>query len=175
MNIKFRTADERDIQYVMKLEKEMYGEDYTQGTFRKYFSIFPEGFLLAEDRDVFEQDNKIVGFVVTIRLNDVKSIPYVHDPKDYHEKDGPIIYLSGFGVNKKYQEENVGVELYEQVIKLAKSLNIKKYVVICMENEPGDAYEISILKKLGFAKETIVDWEVAPGRVIKHEAWVKNV
>lgn len=166
---KFRQATKSDMDAVMALEREMYGEDYTRSTFESWLEAFSEGFILATKL------GKVIGFVVIARIDRVMAIPYVHNATDYFASDGDVFYLAGFGVKKEYQPREIGTKLYRQVIELARQLGIKKYVVLCNREDPEDAYETSVLTELGFSETEKLDWEVYPGKIKPHTAWVLDL
>ena len=164
MAIQLRQAQPSDLGGVIAVEKEMYGVDYTQGTFLRYFAVFPEGFVVAEDTSA-RGERRIIGFVVTIRLRTICAIPYVHDPAILHVPDGDVLYLSGFGVDSQFKPLGVGEMLYSRVLDIGKALGARHYVVICMEGDPTDEYEIGLVKRFSLHKDHVVDWEIAPGRL----------
>ncbi len=175
LSIRIRKAKEEDLSNIMEIEYGMYGEKDTFETFRKCFYVFPEGSLVAEDSDKVGEDMAplIIGFVVTELIDEIMAIPYIHDPTHYHKDNGKVMYLSGFGVRKKYQEKNIGIKLYEELILFGKRKNIELFELLCNEEDPEDTYEMSILKELNFIKNGCFDWEVSSSKIKPHTAWIK--
>jgi ribosomal protein S18 acetylase RimI-like enzyme len=173
MMVTLRTAIDLDVPNILDIEKEMYGEDYTKGTFEKCLNIFPQGFLVAEAEE--DGERQVVGFVVAERVSKVQAIPYVHEPKDFFDAKGNVLYLQGFGVKARYQKEGVGTKLYRELLRVAKDLGIGQFEVLCNEEDAEDRYEMSILRELHFRKHGRFDWEIYPGRIHVHTAWVKDI
>lgn len=174
MTISIRQATHSDIEKIKGIEEAMYGVSYTIETFTKCLQVFPQGFMVAE-KQLGDNEKLIVGFVATERLCSAKAIPYAHDPQKFHDSSGKVLYLSGFGVVLPYQKEDVGLLLYKALIDLSESLGIEIFEVLCNEKDPEDQYEMSILRRLNFSKGEVYDWEVFPGKIKPHMAWILRI
>jgi hypothetical protein len=65
--------------------------------------------------------------------------------------------------------------IYSAVIRLADAISASKIFVLCSSSGDCDAFERLILKHLKFKLYSSFDWEILPGKVVKHDAWIKIV
>jgi hypothetical protein len=172
-----RTAIVDDIEQVLEIEKSMYwsglqelwkkeAKEKMKSTFLSCLRNFPEGFFVAVE------NNEIAGFIIIEIINEVKTIPYVHNSEDFHIYRGMFAYVSGFGVVK----ESLSLELYKNASEFAKLLGCKKMIVVMHHRKRHDALETKTLIRLGFLDEIeMTDWEIYPGRIDNADIWTLDL
>ena len=128
--IKIRQARIEDIPEILSVEKTTWGEEAaaTREMLDSRLRIFPEGTLVAE------VDNKIVGIVVTERVNydsqkdsfswyEITDNGYI---KNSHIPKGDTLYGVDLSVLPDFQKLGIGSKLLETIAKLAIKYNIKQ-------------------------------------------------
>jgi len=171
-----RNASYDDIDQVLEIEKRMYWSSsdiwnkklkkHIRNTFLSCLENFPEGFFVAV------RNNKIAGFIILELIDEVKTIPYVHDSRDFHKPNGNFAYVTGFGVIA----DDLSLELYRKVIEFARSKGREKIVVVTHHEEKHDLLERKTLLSLKFKKEIeMTDWKLYHGRVDKADIWTRKL
>jgi len=117
---------------------------------------------------VMEEDEKIVGSIYFEFLDEIKDLPWEHDPISV--ESGKYIYISEIAVDSK---ERFPI-LFDEVLEAAKDCE----GIIWLTGEKSRHYQIEqeFLKKNKFKKHIDVkDWECAPGRFISdHSLYIKK-
>ncbi|MCX6818620.1 MAG: hypothetical protein NT129_01315, partial [Candidatus Aenigmarchaeota archaeon] len=160
----------------LEIEKRMYWsrsdiwnknlKKHIRNTFLSCLENFPEGFFVAV------RNNKITGFIILELIDDAKTIPYVHDSRDFHKSNGNFAYVTGFGV----LIEDLSLELYTKAIEFAKLKGREKIVVVTHHEKRHDLLERTTLLSLKFKKEAeMTDWKLYHGRVDKADIWTRKL
>lgn len=158
-----REANISDLKQIIELEKEYYEE----------YSISEE--LLAkwienENFFVIEENSKIVGSIYFEFLNEIKDLPWCHEPI---KGLGKYIYISEIAVDSK----NRVPILFSQVLKVAEENNCEAVIWLTGEKSNHDKIEQEFLKTNDFKIfKPVENWECAPGQFIHdHSLWVKEI
>ncbi len=132
-------------------------------------NVFPDGFFVAEE------NGNIAGYVFVEMFEEIKTVPFIHDAKTTHTKNGKYIYVSGFGVGVDF--EKAGEILTEHIIEFAKSKKCKAIIWVTGEKMKHDIYERQLIEKFGFErKERIEKWESHPSHFVSdHFIWIKEL
>lgn len=158
-----REANKSDSRQIIELEKEYY-----------------EGYSISEEKlvewiengnfFVIEENSKIVGSIYFEFLNEIKDLPWCHEPI---KGLGKYIYISEIAVDSK---DRVPI-LFNQVLKVAKENNCKAIIWLTGEKSHHDKIEQEFLQKNDFKIFRPVEkWECAPGRFIHdHSLWLKEI
>ncbi len=174
----FRNATEKDVDQINKLEEKMYWNSpkwkvlwkkEAESLFRKmwesYVRIFPEGFIVLEDNE------KIIGSMLLTKINSVKTIPYVHNCKDFFDENGKIAYVQCF-VLEDLNDKESAKKLYLKSIENSKKIRCSKLIVIIYSSP----LEETVIKELGFTIEkTEQSWEIYPNTFVKCKIYSKDM
>lgn len=166
--MKVRKIRESELQKILDIDRDFYeGYSTPLEVLTNWCNIFPDGFLAAEE------DGVIVGYVFVELFDKVNAVPFIHDAKTTHAKNGKCLYVSGFGVKDGYEKDSEA--LLQEIVKLAKSKNCKAIVWVAGERMKHDVFERNLIEKHGFIKkERIKKWESHPNRFVSdHFIWVK--
>lgn len=117
---------------------------------------------------VIEEDSKIVGSIYFEFLEEIKDLPWEHDPME--KESGTYIYISEIAADSK---ERIPI-LFEKVLEAAK--DCEAIIWLTGEKSTHDQIEQEFLKKNKFKKYTSVEnWECAPGRFVNdHSLYIKK-
>lgn len=128
--IKIRQVEIKNIQKILVVEKEAWGEKKaaSQEMFESRIKTFPEGTLAAEIND------RIIGVIATERVNyDFEENSYTWNEitdngfiRKSHNPNGDTIYGVDLSVLPDFQNMRVGTKLLECIGKLAIRYNIKQ-------------------------------------------------
>ena len=107
--IKFRTADKNDINYIMDIEKVSFSESICEDkeTFIQRIQTFNKGFL------VMEYDNKVIGYICS---------ELWEYSKDSHKDNGNEVYISSFGILPEVRGYGLGKIMFDYFIKYISEL-----------------------------------------------------
>jgi len=158
-----REAKLSDLKQIIELEKEYY-----------------EGYFISEEVlakwiengnfFVIEENSKIVGSIYFEFLNEIKDLPWYHEPITGL---GKYIYISEIAVDSK---DRVPV-LFNQVLKAVKENNCEAIIWLTGEKSNHDRIEQEFIKTNGFKMfKPVENWEYAPGQFIHdHSLWLKKI
>lgn len=168
--MKIRKIRETELQKISGIDKEFYeGYQTPLEVLVNWFNNFPEGFLVAEEAD------DIFAYIFVELFDGIKAVPFIHDARLAHYRNGKFIYVSGFGVKDGF--EKAGNFLLEEIITLGKVKNCKAIVWVTGEKMKHDIFEKRLIQEFGFAKkERIEKWESHPNRFVSdHAIWIKEL
>lgn len=160
-----------DIPQIQAIEKDFYdGFKLPEEILRGWIENINENFIVAEDK------GKLVGCIFWEQLEEVKAIPYIHKPDDFHRPKGEYFYISEVGALGR--DFGLLQRLFDKVVKPARQKNIRAIIwVTGMDEEGHDATERSLIEKNGFEKfKHAGSWEYSPGKFSeKHWIFVKEL
>ncbi|MBN1332068.1 hypothetical protein JW978_04265, partial [Candidatus Dojkabacteria bacterium] len=114
----------------------------------------------------------LIGAISLCRLNEIRSIPYLHDPLKYFNENGEIAYVSLFVVAKGNSEDEIAEQLYLNAEKRALEKGCSKIVVVIYSSP----IEIKILRKFGYEVEIEdAEWEIDPDMQVRCNIWSKTL
>lgn len=121
--LEIRQVQPQDIFSVIKIAYESLPERYHPVVFNKFYELFPEGFLIAE------QNHKIVGFIVGLKpVEEIAKVLLLSVPNDYRRK-------------------GIGTALLKRFLDVMKMQNIQK---VELEVRTTNTAAIGFYKKYGF-------------------------
>lgn len=158
-----RKANVSDSKQIIELEKNYY-EGYS----------IPDEILVKWIKNgnffVIEENSKIVGSIYLEFLNEIKDLPWYHEP----EKElGKYAYISEIAIDSK---DRVPL-LFNEVLKVVKENNCEAIIWLTGEKGSHDKIEQDFLKTNGFKiSKQVENWECAPGYFIHdHFLWSKEL
>ncbi len=158
-----RKVNLSDLKQIIELEKKYYDGHYiSEEVLAKWIengSFF-----------VIEENSKIAGSIYFEFLDEIKSLPWYHEPI---KGLGRYIYISEVAVDSK----DKAPILFNEVLKVARENNCEAIIWLTGEKANHDKIEQGFLKANGFEKFKFVEeWECAPGRFIHdHSLWLKEL
>jgi hypothetical protein len=158
-----RKAKTGDIKDIIELEKKYYdGYSVSEGLLLKW--IENGNFYIAEE------NSKIIGSIYFEFLDEIKDLPWHHEPI---VGLGKYIYISEIAVESG---EMVSV-LFAEVLKSAKKNDCEGIVWLTGIKLNHDKIEKAFLKSNGFEKyKDVKNWECSPNYFIDdHSLWIKNL
>lgn len=163
--MRIRKARADDVKELQLVEKEYYeGLSCDDNTLKSW--IRTENFFVAEE------NNKILGFIFFEFLNEVKALPFIHEP--INEK-GKYVYVSEISVVNN--DIKLMQELFDFMLKVVKEKGCIAVVWVTGGKSKHDKLELKIIKNNNFVKKgNIVNWECYPGRFVSdHWIYVKEI
>jgi len=158
-----RKAEEKDIKNIIELEKRYY-DGYSM----------PEGLLLKwiENGNFFvaEEDSKITGSIYFEFLDEIKDLPWHHEPI---AGTGKYVYISEVGTDT----DEINPALFDEVLKAGKENGCEGIVWLTGVKSNHDKIERKFLESNGFEKyKDVENWECAPGHFVNdHSLWLKKI
>lgn len=158
-----REANISDSKQIIELEKEYY-EGYS----------IPERVLVKWIGNgnffVIEESSKVVGSIYFEFLNEIKDLPWYHEPI---KGLGKYAYISEIAVDS---EDRIHI-LFNEVLKVAKKNSCGAIVWLTGEKGNHDKIEQNFLKANGFKiSKRVENWECAPGYFVHdHSLWLKEL
>lgn len=158
-----RKANKSDSKQIITLEKEYYDG----------YSISQE-FLIKwiENGNFFviEENSKVVGSIYFEFLDEIKDLPWCHEPI---KGTGKYAYISEIAVDCK---DRIPI-LFSEVLRVAKENNCEGVVWLTGEKSNHDKTEQNFLKANNFKVfKRVENWECAPGYFIRdHSLWLKEL
>ena len=158
-----RKANVSDSKQIIELEK-----DYYEG-----YSISEEILVKWIENGnffVIEDDSKIVGSIYFEFLDEIKDLPWYHEPI---KGLGKYVYISEIAIDSK---DRISI-LFNKVLEVAEENNCEAIVWLTGEKGSHDKIEQDFLKTNGFKITKKVDnWECAPGYFVHdHSLWLKEL
>ena len=158
-----REANISDAKQIIELEK-----DYYEG-----YSISEEVLVKwIENGNFFvtEENSKIVGSIYFEFLNEIKDLPWYHEPI---KGLGKYAYISEIAIDSK---DRVPI-LFNEVLKVAKENSCEAIVWLTGEKGSHDKIEQDFLKANGFKiSKKVESWECAPDYFVHdHSLWFKKI
>ncbi len=119
---------------------------------------------------VIEENSKIVGSIYFEFLNEIRDLPWEHQP--INNKTGKYIYISEIAVDSIERIDG----LFTEVLKAAKGAKCKAILWLTGEKSKHDKFEKEFLAKNNFRNPQKVEkWECSPGYFIHdHSIWIKE-
>jgi len=158
-----RKANISDSKQIIELEKKYYDS----------YSISEE--ILAKWLEngnffVIEENSKIVGSIYLEFLDEIKDLPWYHEPV---KGLGKYVYISEIAVDSK---DKVPI-LFKEVLKVAKENNCEAIVWLTGEKSNHDKVEQGFLKANSFKIfKQVENWECAPEYFVHdHSLWLKKI
>ena len=158
-----RKANIEDLKQIIELEKKYYeGYSISEELLNKW--IKNGNFF------VIEEESKILGSIYFEFLDEIKDLPWYHEPIN---KQGKYIYISEIAVDS---QDKISI-LFNEVIKVAKENNCEAIIWLTGEKSNHDKIEQNFLKENGFEIfKNIENWECSPGYFIHdHSLWLKKL
>ena len=124
-----RNSREEDVFEVAELEKEIEGENAASlETITERFGMFPEGFIVAEDR------GRIIGYIESCRWNkeagDFHKFEEIKNFSKNHNEKGANLYLIFLAVDEYYRRNGIGSLLVKSLIKYSVNNKIRKIQLV---------------------------------------------
>ena len=124
--IKIRTALEKDLEKIIKIENEIERYPASYETLLSRLKMFNEGFLVAET------NNEIVGYIESClwktklfeSFEEIKNFPELHNPL------GDTLYVIFIAVDPKYQHQGIGSKLISSIIEIANTKKVEKVQLV---------------------------------------------
>jgi len=158
-----RKANVSDSKQIIELEKEYYeGYSISEEVLTRW--IENGNFF------VIEENSKIVGSIYFEFLNEIKDLPWYHEPI---KGLGKYAYISEIAVDSK---DRIPL-LFSEVLRVAKANNYEAVIWLTGEKSNHDKIEQSFLKSNGFKiSKRVENWECAPGYFVHdHSLWLKKL
>jgi len=158
-----RKAEVIDPKSIIELEKEYYDK----------YSI-SEDLLLKWIKNgnfyVAEENSKIIGSIYFEFLDEIKDLPWCHEPI---AGLGKYIYISEVAA----ESGEINPALFDEVLKAGRENNCEGIVWLTGVKSNHDKIEQKFLKSNGFEKYKDVDnWECSPNYFINdHSLWIKRL
>lgn len=114
--ITIRSAVAADIDAIMKIENESFlpGIREERDLYLKRISVFPEGFLVAQDNRTKETGGYIVSEIWTEDLSAFpEKLALGHSPEAVHDKNGRYLYIASFGTLSQWRGRGIGKALFQ--------------------------------------------------------------
>jgi len=166
-----RPAKIQDIKAIQEIEQQYYeGFSCPKDTLENWVKNSTDNFLVAED-----SDNHVVAFLFFEYLDEIKAIPFVHEPM--HLENGKYVYISEVGVLNKYLESNILQALFGSMKRKAILDDRQGIIWLTGSKRKHDQAEQSILAANSFVKqEQIKDWEAYPNHHVNdHHIWYLDI
>lgn len=118
---------------------------------------------------VIEENSKIAGSIYFEFLNEIKDLPWCHEPIT---GIGKYIYISEIAIDS---EDRIPI-LFSKVLEAAKENHCEAIVWMTGEKGSHDKIEQDFLKTNGFKiAKKVENWECAPGYFVQdHSLWLKE-
>ncbi|MFZ3077075.1 MAG: hypothetical protein WA139_01340 [Candidatus Aenigmatarchaeota archaeon] len=168
--MEIRKIKEMELRKISEIDMDFYeGYKTPLEVLVNWFNIFPEGFLVSEEA------GDISGYIFVELLEEIKSVPFIHDAKITHTRNGKYLYVSGFGAKNGF--EQAGNLLLEEITKFGRSRNCKAIVWVTGEKMKHDIYEKRLIERFGFIKKEMIEkWESHPNHYVSdHAIWIKEL
>lgn len=117
-DIKFRTAEKNDINYIMEIEQSSFSKIVCEdkNVFIQRIETFEKGFI------VMEYNNKVIGYICSEIWDysekiDEEKFTFGHLIKDIHKANGNEVYISSMGTLPKFRGHGLGKLMFEFYIK----------------------------------------------------------
>lgn len=117
-DIKFRTAEKNDINYIMEIEQSSFSKIVCEdkNVFLQRIETFEKGFI------VMEYNNKIISYTCSEIWDynekiDEDKFTFGHLIKDIHKANGNEVYISSMGILPKFRGYGLGKLMFEFYIK----------------------------------------------------------
>lgn len=170
-NMRIKNLSIKNLDQILFLEEQMYwqGKEWQElwqkeakelfgKMIKEYFEKFPEGCF-----GIFDEKEGFLGVMIFTKLSEIKTIPYIHNFKDYFAEKGNIAYIQIFAVKKGEQEFKIAETLYYNAEKVAEKIGCDKIAVVIYSSP----IEEKILNKLCYKVEKEnLPWEIYPKRFV---------
>lgn len=158
-----RNAEEKDINNIIELEKKYYDG----------YSLSKELLLRWTKNGNFhvtEENSEIVGSIYFEFLDEIKDLPWHHEPI---VGKGKYVYISEVSTSS----DEINPELFDEVLKAAKENGCKAVVWLTEVRLKHDQIEQKFLKASGFEKyKDVENWECSPGYFVSdHALWLRKL
>lgn len=136
-DIKFRTAEKTDINYIMEIEESSFSKSICEDkeVFIQRIETFKKGFL------VMEYCNKVIGYISSELWEykekiDKDKFTFGHLIKDNHKENGNEVYISSFGILPEVRGHGLGKIMFEFFIKyiIEEVEDLKSIILIVAES-----------------------------------------
>ena len=130
--ITIRLANKNDIEQIIKIESICFpkAEAATAESFHQRFEVFPENFIVAEDK----KENKIVGFINGCTTDKPELPDELYEDANLHKKDGDYQTVFGIDTLPEYQHQGIASHLMNNLIEVSKKRNKKGIVLTCKDH-----------------------------------------
>ena len=158
-----RKANVSDSKQIIELEKEYYeGYSTSEGVLAKW--IENGNFF------VMEENYKILGSIYFEFLNEIKDLPWYHEPI---KGLGKYVYISEIAIDSK---DKIPI-LFSEVLKVAEGNDCEAIIWLTGEKSNHDKIEQGFLKANGFKiTKKVENWECVPEYFVHdHSLWVKTL
>ncbi|VVB61064.1 Acetyltransferase (GNAT) family protein [uncultured archaeon] len=165
-----RQAKLRDIEQIQQVEKEYYeGFNCPRKTLELWIEKLPENFIIAEEGD------QIIAFIFFEYFNEIKAVPFIHEPEHY--ADGKYVYISEIGIVDEFRGSDILHKLLDRVIEKSKNDGCKAIIWLTGSKSKHDKIEANILRSNKFTrKKNIKHWEAYPNYFVDdHYIWIKDL
>ena len=156
-NLNFRMATKKDIKNIMKIEEEAFEKDVCEKeeVFLERIDIFKDGFL------VIEFEGEIIGYISSEIWSYKENINETdfklgHSIKDLHNLKGQELYISSFGILKKYRGSGLGKYIFNSFLNyIHKKFENINSTILLVSTQWQNA--IRIYKKIGFIEIILIN------------------
>jgi len=140
-----RVAQERDIQPIYNLESTIdQGNAANEETLRQRWTMFKDGFLVAEEKGTGE----IVGYIESLIWNEkeFETFDDIHNFPTHYNIRGRTLYVIFLAVHPKYRNHGIGKKLIEAIVTVALNYSLDR-ISLVSKGTLKDYYA-----KLGFSE-----------------------
>jgi len=132
--VKFRIANEDDIEDIMKIEKSSFSLEICEkrDVFLERMQVFPQGFF------IMEYDRKVIGYLTSEIWEyksciDEKYFMLDHSIKEVHNINGTELYISSMGILPDFRGKELGKLMFQNfsdyILTINKNLKTKILIV----------------------------------------------
>ena len=156
-DIKFRTAEENDIDYIMEIEQSSFSKSVCENkdVFLQRIKTFKEGFI------IMEYYNKVIGYICSELWEyreeiDKDKFTLGHLIKESHNANGDEVYISSFAILPEVRGYGLGKMMFEFFIKhITKVVKSQKSIILIVSEKWTKARKIYI--NYGFEEVSIIN------------------
>ncbi|MCY6482957.1 GNAT family N-acetyltransferase [Clostridium aestuarii] len=144
-NLKIRNVLPEELDCITEIEATCFpaAEAAPKNVFKERFSVFPEGFFVAE------LNNEIIGFINGGVTNENHIQDEFFETMSLHIPNGDNIAIFGLDVHPKYQKRGYAKQLMKHFIESAKKSDRKNVLLTCKN------HLIEYYKQFGYINEGV--------------------
>lgn len=168
--INFRSTRLQDLGQIQQIEKEYYeGFSCPEEILKSWLEQLSDNFIVAEE------NGKIIAFIFSEYLDEIKAIPFIHALE--HRENGKFVYISEIGILDEYRNTDALQQLFDKLIEKSKRDNCEKIIWLTGQKQKHDKIETNLLLKNNFTKtKNIKNWEAYPDHFVDdHWLWEKQL
>lgn len=131
-----------------------------------YLTNFPRGCFGLQD------GKKLLGALFLLKIDEIRTIPYIHEVDKNISRTGEVAYVSFFVVRKGKDQDKTSDLLYKYAEQKAKEIGCSEIAVVIYSSP----IELESLKKENYKKsESNFKWEILPGKMVDAKIYTKKL